>query len=166
MKQAEYLCRRLMDGAEQGTAIRRQLPHRPHQSSCTEGVQSRRGLVTEQQRRVGQQLDTVRSVTSDITVLRICRNILHRDKFPEDRSGSLLHAVCNNLQQCFPKLLLADTPPHKRGGGITRDPHILAHVNTERPDVRRWELQMYVSELISHSHHYIPVVYVMTQCMI
>jgi len=100
MKHVEYLCRRLVYGAEQGTTFRRYLPHRPHQSACREWVQSRRGLVTEQQRRVGQQLDTVRSVTSEVTVLSVCRNILHWDKFPEDRSGSFLHAVSNNLQQC------------------------------------------------------------------
>jgi len=66
-----------MDGAEQGTTFGRHLTHHPHQCACTERIQSRRGFVTEQEGRIGQQLDTVPSVTSDVTVLSICRDILH-----------------------------------------------------------------------------------------
>jgi len=42
-------------------------------------------------------------------------------------------------------------------GEITTDPHIFAHVNTERPDGRCSELKMHTSELISDSHQYVKV---------
>ena len=49
---------------------------------------------------------------------------------------------------------------------ITTDPHILADVNTGCPDGRCSKLQVCISELISDSYQYIPVMHVTTHCMI
>ena len=81
-------------------------------------------------------------------------------KYPKENALHTKHGESlksRNLQQCFPKLLLADVAHLEGRGGITMDPHTLVHVNTERPDDRCSELKTYILELISDSYQYIPV---------
>jgi len=49
---------------------------------------------------------------------------------------------------------------------ITKDPHILAHVNIECPEDRYAKLKIYILELILDSYEYIPVVYAIMHCII
>jgi hypothetical protein len=50
--------------------------------------------------------------------------------------------------------------------GITKDPHVVTHVNIECPDARYPKLNIYISELILDSYEYMPVAYVTMHCMI
>jgi hypothetical protein len=49
---------------------------------------------------------------------------------------------------------------------ITKDPHILAHVNIECLDDRHPKFKIYISELILDRYQYIPLAYVTMHPMI
>jgi hypothetical protein len=67
------------------------------------------------------------------------------------------------FRQCFPNVFLAD--PFWLSN-ITAEPHILAHVNMERPDDRYPKLQIFISELTLDSYKCMPLAYVTMRCMI
>jgi hypothetical protein len=68
--------------------------------------------------------------------------------------------VCTSVSQ---KVLLVQSFWHRK---ISKDPHILANVNTECPDAKYPELNFSISELNLTSHEYKPAAYVTMHCMI
>jgi hypothetical protein len=59
--------------------------------------------------------------------------------------------------------LLEDPSWHKK---ITTDPHILSHINIERPDDKYPKLDIYITEPILDSYKCMPVAHVTIQCKI
>jgi hypothetical protein len=67
------------------------------------------------------------------------------------------------LRSVFRTFLLGDPIWLRK---ITTGPYFLADVHIECPDHRNPKLINYVSEIVSDSYEYVPVVYVTMQCMI
>ena len=77
----------------------------------------------------------------------------------------LLEMTDNLSRAAFPKVFFFTRFPN-RFRKIPTDPHILAHVNKDRPNYRYPELEIYISELIFDSYQYITVAHVTVHCMI